>query len=524
MIQGERSSSEGEYPFESWLSTQNPNLSRFIRQASHPYQAAADTYQVEPFSDSLQATKSTPLYRMHTYWSKKPHEAVRRYIEHYTRPGDLVLDPFCGAGGTALMALSLGRRGLAIDLSPAATFIAHHYCTPLELEELGRTFARAREAMGEEMDWLYASRCDRCGGKAITAHLVYSEVFRCPKGWEPVALYDCHRRRESYLSRGRPRRRMAWFCPDHGERIDTRRAERAGCTSVETTYICLGGGTNPQGLPCKPARSRRSHRDEDPVRREYFHRYDLGKLAELEAHPIPYWHPTAPLPEKALSHRFSAKGVRSVDALFTKRNLWALALFLDTVRRETCGEMRSALEFLLSSSLLPLSRMHRAHHPGMLGSFYHLPTLSREDNASIVLENRYANLARAKAEINSLLANSSSKDLLISTQSALGLRGVPESCIDYIFTDPPYGDRLPFWELNLIWELWLGFDTSWNEGEVVVNRHQGKNFADWSRMMGRALAEMHRVLKPGRWLTLCYHDSSPRPGGKCSSGLRKWAS
>lgn len=44
---------------------------------------------------------------MHTYWSKKPHDAIRQYIRHYIKPSDLVLDPFCGFGGTALAALSL---------------------------------------------------------------------------------------------------------------------------------------------------------------------------------------------------------------------------------------------------------------------------------------------------------------------------------------------------------------------------------------------------------------------------------
>jgi len=50
---------------------------------------------------------------MHVYWSKKPHGAIRQYILHYTQPGDIMLDPFCGSGGTALVALMEERAALA---------------------------------------------------------------------------------------------------------------------------------------------------------------------------------------------------------------------------------------------------------------------------------------------------------------------------------------------------------------------------------------------------------------------------
>jgi len=37
---------------------------------------------------------------------------------------------------------------------------------------------------------------------------------------------------------------------------------------------------------------------------------------------------------------------------------------------------------------------------------------------------------------------------------------------------------------------------------------RGKTAADWAAMMKKAMAECYRVLKPGRWLSLCYHDTS----------------
>jgi site-specific DNA-methyltransferase (adenine-specific) len=49
----------------------------------------------------------------------KPREIVRRLIENSSSPGDVVLDPFAGSGIVADIALSLGRRTIAIDLQPS---------------------------------------------------------------------------------------------------------------------------------------------------------------------------------------------------------------------------------------------------------------------------------------------------------------------------------------------------------------------------------------------------------------------
>src|SRR5262249_32383422 len=44
----------------------------------------------------------------------------RNLIMRYSQPGDLVIDPFVGGGTTAIEAKLLGRRCLALDISPSA--------------------------------------------------------------------------------------------------------------------------------------------------------------------------------------------------------------------------------------------------------------------------------------------------------------------------------------------------------------------------------------------------------------------
>jgi hypothetical protein len=88
------------------------------------------------------------------------------------------------------------------------------------------------------------------------------------------------------------------------------------------------------------------------------------------------------------------------------------------------------------------------------------------------------------------------------------MSAISAASVDYIFTDPPYGNNVQYGELNFIWEAWLGFDTRWQNEEIIVNEVRGKSEADWADMMRQAIAECYRVLKPGRWLSLCYHDTS----------------
>src|SRR5438067_1142276 len=50
-----------------------------------------------------------------------PPRLARHLITNYSRPRDIVLDPFCGKGTVPLEACLLGRRGLGTDASPEAT-------------------------------------------------------------------------------------------------------------------------------------------------------------------------------------------------------------------------------------------------------------------------------------------------------------------------------------------------------------------------------------------------------------------
>jgi 16S rRNA G966 N2-methylase RsmD len=466
----------------------NPNLRRFVEEHATPYDPDTDTYNVAAFNQPITTTKATAIYNMHTYWSKKPHDAIRQYVRHYTQPGDIVLDPFCGSGGTALAALMEGRKAVAIDRSPAATFITKNYCTPVDPHALQAAFEELKRKVQPEMDWLYETRCDRCGGKAATGYTVYSQVFQCPCCLARVPLFDCVGV-EGRTAAGKPKTVLVCpHChPKHIEAIDTDSGNRFGAIPVYVTYKCKMG--------CRPKRGERRHNDTDKKKGTFFEQYDLGKVREIEAAPIPHWFPTdrmmnSPMGQErwGLLWRPYLTGITEVKDLYTKRNLWALGALKAGIEEVAEGNVRDALLFGLTGIVLNSSKMYkeRENGRGISNGTYYIPPISRE---MVVTNGFYYKVEQQLLPAYHELQFLEPPFLTISTQSATNLSNIPSNSVDYIFTDPPYSWKVQYGEANFVWESWLRFSTQWHGEEIIINETRGKTEQDWANLMRYAMSE-----------------------------------
>lgn len=85
-----------------------------------------DHGSIEPIDTRVPADRQGAKrhYGVHPYFTRRPWNVVREYVLRYTRPGELVLDPFSGSGVTAIEALLEGRVGVQNDINPLANFIA----------------------------------------------------------------------------------------------------------------------------------------------------------------------------------------------------------------------------------------------------------------------------------------------------------------------------------------------------------------------------------------------------------------
>ena len=477
----------------------NPRLRDLVEQIVKPYDSSLDSYAVAAFDQPITTTRGTSIFNMHTYWSKKPHDAIRQYIRHYTEVGDIVLDPFSGSGGTALAALLDDRNAIAIDRSPAATFITYNYCNPIPARELHEAFSLLLAKVGKEIEALYETRCDRCGGSASVSYTVLSQLFQCPRCLKKIALFDCVES-EGKTNAGKPKNvNVCPHCFEKGHKeIIRSQSEKFGFVPVETCYGCHNG--------CKPRRATRCHNDADKKKREFFAKYDLSKLSEINEGTVPYPYPQGYGMTEFSRYQRDALyyyGVSEVADLFTKRNLWALAALKNGID-QLPERVRSPLLFCFTSILLKSSRMMGHNNDGIgriqKGTYY-LPQLLHDVNVLHFMEEAVGDMAAGFSSIGHIGRP------IISTQSSVMLP-IPSNSVDYVFTDPSYADKVQYGELNYVWEAWLGLDVSWHSEEIVVNDYRGMSEERWADRMKAVFSECFRVLKPGRWLSLCYHDTS----------------
>jgi hypothetical protein len=186
-------------------------------------------YDRKPFAADVSEGKNDPIYNAHSYHTKVPHKAIMRYILHYTEPGDIVFDGFCGTGMTGVAAQLCGDRStveslgykvqndgtilqeesdengkslwkpfsklgtrMAIlnDLSPAATFIAYNYNTPVDVVEFRREANRILKEVEDECGWMYETRDPKSNAKGKINYTVWSDVFVCPDCMQEVIFWN----------------------------------------------------------------------------------------------------------------------------------------------------------------------------------------------------------------------------------------------------------------------------------------------------------------------------------------------
>lgn len=399
----------------------------------------------------------TGMYSMHKYWAKKPYNVVAWYIRKYSQPGDIVMDPFSGSGITAIESLISGRRTIAIDLNPVATFIARMSLMPVELERFSAEFASIKQDMKPGIDSLYVTQCPNCKHDAVATHTIWRHGARS----------------------------TIWY----------------RCNHCET----------PKGIKA-------------------FTDADFRFLDQVESRAIPFWYP-----KDALFKNWRinvTKGQRVCD-LFSKRNLYALAALFHRIDQIDDPIVKDMFRFTFTACLPQTSNMvfvvkNRGKMKGEstsqreeVGSWvigFWVPPEHFEINVWECFENRYRRTLRGKAESNRNVAGGfkeaqcfadllEDKTALVSTADATNLSMLPDNSIDYVFTDPPHGDRVPYFELSLLWASWLRLQIDF-ENEIVVSNapERGKTVDSYRVGLYRSFAEIARVLKPGRLASVAFNN------------------
>ena len=497
----------------------NPFIEREV-DAVDPNHGSSSS-ELTAFAADIAAGKNDPLYFAHYYSTKVPPEAIVPYVLHYTKPGDVVFDGFCGTGMTGVAAQLCGdrsrgydgnvgpRRAILSDLSPAAAFISAgtnaiglfaEYLDEIEsvVQEIAARYSEVSQTAhagwprGTRDPQLRVNHDNSNGVCGHIQYVVWSDVFFCSACGYRIVFWDL-----VFRGPGRAVPKMA-PCPSCGSEESIATLERSWRTHLDTEL----GETIRQAeqVPVLINYSVGKHRfEKTPDVR------DLALIAELERDVISPCPPMTPMPDGFNTGQpLRSHGFSHVHHFFTKRNLRILTDLQESVRRVESPEARFFGLFVLTGAIQRVCRLNRYmpnhdRHVGPLSGTLYVAPLTVEIPATNYLADRIKDLRRC-------WRGPRGSGVLIGTQSATDLRNMPDACVDYIFTDPPFGGNLNYSELNTLVEAWLGIHTDATL-EAVVNDVQQKGLFEYKNIMSRAFREFQRVLKAGRWITIEFHNS-----------------
>ena len=499
----------------------NPFTEDFIRVHGKPY-SEDDAYDVEPFAADVSEGKGDLLYSAHSYHTKVPPQAIARYILHYTQPGDLVLDPFSGSGMTALAAVLCGSKktidpegkisnvswGARIpvigELSPAATLISSVYIAPPNASDFERAAERAlaETKLHCDADWQFDGR--------PVSYFVKAELLGCPACHHVMASAQVVRMTDSIGSA------VSFPCAECGAMVSKAPSKGSFAQRLERS---LSNEMDPYlRVPVKQRKERTIAVYFADKRHPTFRQLteDESAVVDRELTPTDLWIPTSPLIQgdrNMIKDCCGSYGISHIHHFYTPRQLRAMSHLWKEVKGNPDYKIRRGLQFFVQSYSLGITRMNRfipakegKALPGsqvnryFTGTMY-IPSMMSEVSPEYLYKKKIERLRKAFAEISKVEGARS----LITTQSATTSL-LPDNSIDYIFVDPPFGQNLQYSELNQIWESWLNLKTN-RSAEAVVDEARKRDIFEYGKLMQQSFKTMYRVLKPGRWVTLEFHNS-----------------
>jgi hypothetical protein len=476
-----------------------------------------------------------------------------RYILHYTEPGQIVFDGFCGTGMTAVASqlcadknevLSLGyrvgddgtirneegkivskiglRHSIVSDLSPAASAIANGLTASIDQNSCLDAARRAVDSVDARFPGVYSTnhsgwsvrerkftphkQYKRPGQMGNVEFTLFSDVVSCPHCGSAQTFYDIA------VDEKRDELRSSCDCPSCKAEL----TESEWSPVMESVYDSILK-TTIQRTKIVPVLinytvgTSRFEKLPDEA--------DLRKLHEYEALTAASGFSRIEMIPGKETLRNVPLGIRFLHQFFTPVEHIYAAELLRTIEDVLDPSLRQYLHLSFTAMLPYASRMRRfrADRKGggpLSGTLYVSSLITPLNVRQTFLRNADA-IAAAVAR-----PTRNKKDRCVSTQSAVALIGITNESVDYIFVDPPFGLNFDYSELNFFWEGFLKVRTA-QETEAIISSSQEKALDDYSVLMRVAFSEFYRILKPGRWMTVEFSNTQASVWNAIQTGLQE---
>lgn len=217
--------------------------------------------------------------------------------------------------------------------------------------------------------------------------------------------------------------------------------------------------------------------------------------------------PDRPFPKKFYKDRFSYKGVTNVSDMFSSRNLLALTILFNFIK-STDFRYRSLFLLAFSNTILHVSKLKAENVRPLSVNNYWIPDDFIEENVIWRFLDRLRNIKVGKQLINErkkATKKTNFSEIELYNKSSLELNEIATKSVDYIITDPPYGDAIQYSELSFIWNCWLEKEFE-IKNEVIINPVQEKGIVEFHNQIFEFLKNAKRVLKKNAYFTLCFQN------------------
>ena len=531
----------------------NPFIEEFITQYGRPYDPAEE-YKREPYAGDVSEGKNDPIYNAHSYHTKVPHKAIMRYILHFTNPGDMLLDGFCGSGMTGVAAQlcgdkiqveslgyrvlndgaiqrevnntgaptwetfsKLGARQVVLsDISPAAYSIAYTYNVPIDNSAFEVEASRIISTLTQKCSWMYETLHNPTDEELVVAsreaekgiplsvvfpgmtaqinYSIWSDVFICSECGHDIVFWD------SAVDVETAKVSDPFSCPECSAELTKRKLDRKMVSRIDIASgeVILQSKQVPILINYKVGGKRFQKKPDSS---------DLALLEYIANKNIEPWFPSDFLMDGKETKRNEPIGITNVHHFYTPRNLAVFAEFLSLSSgskwsKHLFGAAKDCHSYATKMIKLNVKRLLQGggQFMGFVGGTLYVPSLHAEQST----------LSSLATKTKKVVGNYKSEEFDIKNSLAqvgsLTDIKVPSNSLDYIFLDPPFGANISYSELNFIWESWLKVKTNIDK-EAIENSAHDKGADDYRRLMAACFSEAYRILKPGRWMTVEFSNT-----------------
>lgn len=213
--------------------------------------------------------------------------------------------------------------------------------------------------------------------------------------------------------------------------------------------------------------------------------------------------------------------VDTIEKLFSDKQLAQLAFLKYLINKEKNKNIRDTLMLMFSGLLTKVNLTYHNNSkrpaPGQENSsvfqYYRYRIAPKPTDLDLItyFELRFKKVISAKKEMEYFINEKTISNAQIVKASATDLSFIPNESIDYIYTDPPYGKKIPYLDLSTMWNGWLDLEVTENDYnlEAIEGGEKQKSKDEYNELIAKSIKEMYRVLKFDRWLSFVFAHKDP---------------